>query len=84
MFYKQMLKDFGVIQTVFYKEEYCTFYSPEDIPELSNEFFNFIHEERVAQKFDVEEEELLEEFMNFNSWLFAENLISCKIFKVKE
>ena len=81
--YKKMLLDFKVINSVELQTEYCSFYSPEDIPELSNDFFNFLNiEEKFFKGFDMTEDKFIEEFMTFTSWMFQEDFISYRLFLV--
>lgn len=82
--YKRIQLEYGIIDSINEKEEYCAVYSAEDVSELCNEFFNYINEKFFYEQLGVYENEFLEEFMNFGSWLFNENYSCCKIFIVDE
>ena len=82
--YKLIQMEYGVIDSLNENDDYCAVYTAEDICELCNEFFNYINDEIFYRRLGVKEEEFLDEFMNFNSWLFGENYSCCKIFLVNE
>jgi len=81
--YKRMLIKNNVIDQFEETIDYCCFYTAEDIPELSNDFFNFLNAaENFYTIFGVTEKELLEEFMKLFTWLFERDFISYKIFMI--
>jgi len=81
--YKRMLMKEHVINQVEETRDYCSFYTTEDIPELSNDFFNYLNAtENFYIIFGVTEKEFLEEFQKLFTWLFERDYISYKIFTI--
>jgi len=81
--YKKMLLNSHVINYIEETKEYCTFYTPEDIPELSNDFFSYLSAtEKFYRIFGFSEEEFINEFMKFFTWLFDNEFVSHKIFLI--
>jgi len=81
--YKRMLIKNHVIDQVEETIDYCCFYPAEDIPELSNDFFNYLNAaENFYTVFGVTEKEFLDEFMKLFTWLFERDFISYKIFMI--
>jgi len=81
--YKKMLLNSHVINYIEENKEYCTFYTPEDVPELSNDFFGYLAAtEKFYSVFKVSEQDFMNEFMKFFTWLFENEFVSYKIFLI--
>jgi hypothetical protein len=76
--YKQHLLEYGIINEVRNNEVYTKVYNAEELPEVTNNFFEELDETMLKQK-NISEFDFVELMLNFNTWLFYSDYTPYKI-----